>query len=192
VKHSVLLTTIVCLGSLLPAQAQTPSPAPIQSAPPSPSSPPIQIGLDQLASKAKETVNITLDAAMLQLAGKFLASGKSDDSKFKKIVTSLRALCVKRFQFPEEGLYRQEDLDPVRTQLQSPGWSKLIGNRNPRESSEIYTKSDGTHITGLAVLAAQPKELTVVYIEGALLNLSDLADLAGHFGIPGGLLPGSK
>jgi hypothetical protein len=43
----------------------------------------IQINLDGLAPKAKESVEITLDSSMLQMAGKFLSSRKSDDAKVK-------------------------------------------------------------------------------------------------------------
>jgi hypothetical protein len=171
-KRAILSMMIACLGTFTPLRAQ------------------FQIGLDQLASKAKDTKDITLDGTMLQMAGKFL-SGQSDDSKLKNLLANLKTISVKSFQFAGEGEYRQEDLQPVRAQLQSPGWSKLIGSRNARESSDIYAKSDGSHIVGIAVIAAQPKELTVVYIEGAI-SLSDLADLAGHFGIPKHLLPGDK
>jgi hypothetical protein len=161
-----------CLG-MLTAQAQ------------------IQIGLDQLAPKAKETVDIKLDGAMLQLASKFLSAGKSDDDKFAKLINGLKAIAVKRFEFAQEGQYRPEDLDAVRAQLQAPGWAKIIGNRSGRETSEIYLKSDTGHITGLAILAAEPKELTVVDIEGAV-DLNDLGDLAGRFGIPGNILPNAN
>jgi hypothetical protein len=173
-KRAILWMTIACLGTLGPLRAQ------------------IQLGnLDQLASKAKETADITLDGALLQLAGKFLSSDKGDDSKVKRMLTSLKAISVKHFEFAAEGQYRQEDLQPIRAQLQGPGWSKIIGNRSARESSEIYTKTDGTRITGIAILAAEPKELSVVYIEGTV-DLNDLADLAGHFGIPQNIVPKDK
>jgi len=151
----------------------------------------IQIGLDQLASKAKETVDITLDGAMLQMAGKFFSGGKSDDSKAKNLLANLKAISVKNFEFAQEGQYRQEDLDPIRAQLKAPGWSKILGDRSDKETSEIFTKSDGTRITGFAILAAEPKELTVVYIEGAI-DLADLAQLGGRFGIPPGVVPDGK
>jgi hypothetical protein len=154
----------------------------------------LQIGLDQLAPKAKNTVDITLDGAMLQMAGKFLSghkSGDAENAKAKNLLANLKAISVKSFEFAEEGQYRQEDLDPVRAQLKAPGWSKIIGNRNDKESSEIFARADGTRITGFAILTAEPKELTVIYVEGAI-DLADLAQLGGRFGIPAGVIPDSK
>jgi hypothetical protein len=175
-KRALLLLGIVALAPVVPLAAQ------------------IQIGLDQLAAKAKETVDNTLDGAKLQLAGKFFSgskSGDSDSSKAKNLLSNLKAISVKNFEFAQEGQYRQEDLDPIRAQLKTPGWSKILGDRSDKESSEIYTKSDGTRITGFAILAAEPKELTVVYIEGTL-DLADLAQLGGRFGIPAGVVPDGK
>jgi len=172
-KRAILVLGIVTLATVIPLSAQ------------------IQIGLDQLAAKAKESTDITLDGAMLQMASKFLAGGKSDDSKAKNLLANLKAITVKNFEFAQEGQYRQEDLDPIRAQLKAPGWAKIIGNRSDTESSEIYTKSDGARITGFAILAAEPKELTVVYIEGTL-DLADLAQLGGRFGIPPGVVPDGK
>jgi hypothetical protein len=175
-KRALLLLGIAALAAVAPLSAQ------------------IQIGLDQLAAKAKETVDITLDGAMLQMAGRFFSgskSGDADSSKAKNLLANLKAISVKSFEFAQEGQYRQEDLDPVRAQLKAPGWSKILGNKSDKESSEIYTKSDGTRITGFAILAAEPKELTVVYIEGSI-DLADLAQLGGRFGIPAGVVPGTK
>jgi hypothetical protein len=175
-KRAILLWAVTTLVAVGPLSAQ------------------IQIGLDQLASKAKETVDITLDGAMLQLAGKFFSGSKSDDSdssKAKNLLSNLKAISVKNFEFAQEGQYRQEDLDPIRAQLKTPGWSKILSDHSDKETSEIYTKSDGTRITGFAILAAEPKELTVVYIEGTL-DLADLAQLGGRFGIPAGVVPDGK
>jgi hypothetical protein len=44
-------------------------------------------------------------------------------------------------------------------------------------------KLDDDHIGGLVILAAEPKELTVVDIVGSI-SLEDLSALGGHFGIP--------
>jgi len=161
--------------------------APLAAQPPQ-----IQIGLDDLAAKAKESVNISLDAAMLKLAGAFFSGGKKDkssdaDAGTQKLISGLKNITVKSFTFDQEGLYKLAELDPVRAQLRTAGWGKMVGVQEKGELTEVYTKSDGGQIAGLAVLAAEPKELTVVYIEGNI-DLAKLADLAGHFGIPA--LPG--
>src|SRR6202035_3073197 len=70
-------------------------------------------GLDGLASKAKESVDITLDSSLLQMVGPFLAGaakdGKDGDS-IRQLLTGLKAITVRSFQFKETGQYRIEDL----------------------------------------------------------------------------------
>jgi hypothetical protein len=140
----------------------------------------IIIGLDDLAAKAKESVNISLDASMLQAASGFLA-GKNQDEKSKKLMEGLKALHVRTFEFEKEGQYRQEDLEPIRAQLRSPGWSRIIEVKEPRESVEIYAKTEQGKYVGFAIIAAEPDELAVIYVEGEV-GLQDLGNLGRTFG----------
>lgn len=151
----------------------------------------IQIGLDDLAAKAKESVNISLDSTMLKLAGSFFSGGKAADSGIQNLISGLKNITVRSFTFGEEGDYKMSDLDPIRSQLRSGGWAKIVGVNEKHETTEVYSKPQGSQIGGIAVLAAEPKELTVVYIEGNI-DLSKLAELAGHFGIPDLPIPGQK
>jgi hypothetical protein len=174
-----LRTVVLLLASLAPATRLTAQ---------------IQINLDGVAAKAKETAEITLDASMLQMAGNFFSSGKGDDAqKVKSLISGLKAITVRNFKFEREGQYRPEDLQPIREQLRSPGWSKVVGNENKAtgEVSEIYTKTDQGKIAGFMILSAEPKELSVVYIEGTI-DLAGLASLGGNFGIPSLPIPDQK
>ena len=145
----------------------------------------IQINLDGLASKAKESVEITLDSSMLQMAGSFLSSGKPDDAKLKNLLSGVKAITVRNFKFAQEGQYRPEDLQSIRAQLHSPGWSKVVGvdSKADRKTAEIYTKTDQGRIVGVTILSAEPKELAVIYIDGTI-DLAGLASLGANFGIP--------
>jgi len=147
-------------------------------------------GLDGLASKARESVDITLDPAMLQMAGAFLAGGGKDGNDVKSLLSSLKAITVKSFEFKETGQYRMEDLEPIRAQLRTPGWSKIISSQSKEEISEIYMRTDQGKVAGFAIIAAEPKELTVVAIEGAI-NLQDLSKLGG-LGVPAIPVPGQS
>ncbi len=49
---------------------------------------------------------------------------------------------------------------------------------------EVYIKNDSKGIGGVAIIATEPKQLTLVNIVGAI-DLESLSDLGGHFGIPG-------
>jgi Domain of unknown function (DUF4252) len=152
-------------------------------------------GLDGLASKAKESVDITLDSNLLQMAGGFLAGagkdGKDKDAdSLKQLLAGLKAITVRSYQFKETGQYRMEDLEPIRAQLRTPGWSKIISSQSKDETSEIYTRIEQGKVVGFAIIAAEPKELTVVAIEGSI-DLNDLSKLKA-LGVPSIPVPDKK
>jgi Domain of unknown function (DUF4252) len=141
--------------------------------------------LERLASKASEVVDVTLDSNLLQLAGRFLSDKDADDAKVKKLVAGLKGIYVRSFEFDKAGEYQDSDLDSIRSQLRSPAWSRIVGVHSQKsgENDEVYVKTDGGKIGGLVILAAEPKELTFVSIEGSI-DPDQLNDLGGHFGIP--------
>ena len=153
-------------------------------------------GLDGLASKAKESVDITLDSNLLQMAGGFLAgAGKDgkdgkDGDNLKQLIAGLKAITVRSFEFNETGQYRKEDLEPIRAQLRSPGWSRIINVQSKEETSEVYTRMEQGKVVGFAIIDAEPKELTVVAIEGSI-NLNDLSKLKA-LGVPSIPVPDKK
>ena len=142
-----------------------------------------QFGLEGLASKAKDSVDISLPAPMLQLASGFLSKDKSVNPEIQKLVAGLKNITVKKFTFAEEGQYTSDDLQPVRDRLRAAGWGVFLGMHGKGENTDIFTKSEGGQIAGIAVVKAEPKEVKVVYIEG-VIDLVGLANLAGQFGIP--------
>ena len=83
---------------------------------------------------------------------------------------------MRSFQFNETGQYRMEDVEPIRRQLRTPGWSKIVSAQSKEETSEVYTRMEQGKVVGFAIIAAEPKELTVVAIEGTI-DLNDLAEL---------------
>ena len=151
----------------------------------------VQLSLDSLAAKAKDAVDISLPLPMLQMATGFLSKDKSMDPQIQKLIAGLKNITVKKYNFAEEGQYRPEDLQPVRDQLRAAGWGVMIGKHEKGENTDIWAKSEGGLMTGIAVVKADPKQVTVVYIEGAI-DLVGLAGLAGQFGIPALGLPGQK
>jgi hypothetical protein len=140
--------------------------------------------LERLATKASDVVDVTLDANMLQLASRFL-SNKGDDAQVKKLIAGLRAIYVRNFEFAKEGEYQESDIEPIRAQLKNPAWSRIVGVRSTKsgENSEVYIKTENNKVGGLVVLAAEPRELTIVSIEGSI-DPDQLNELGGHFGIP--------
>jgi len=141
--------------------------------------------LDKLASRAAETVEVSLDERLLRIAAKFLKSEDPDEAKIKELVSGLKGVYVRVFEFENPGEYTTNDLEVMRSQLQAPGWTKIVGVRSRRdgENVDVYLKYQGDNVLGLAILAAEPKELTVVNIVGPI-DLEKLSQLEGQFGIP--------
>jgi hypothetical protein len=139
--------------------------------------------LDRLAAKASETADVTLDGSLLKLGAKFLSADDPDQAKVKKLVAGLKGIYVRTFEFENEGEYSEADVASIRKQLQSPGWSRIVGVRSKKdkENAEVYLKTDGPD-GGLAIICANPKELTVVSIVGKI-DVNELSEL-GHFGVP--------
>jgi hypothetical protein len=141
--------------------------------------------VERLASKAVESVDVMLDGALLQLAGRFLSGHKPDEARVKNMLGGLKGIYVRSFEFSQEGEYSAEDVEAIRSQLRVPGWSKILGvvSKKDKEHTEIYIKAEGSRVGGLVILAAEPKELTLVHINGSI-DLDKLSELGGHFGIP--------
>jgi hypothetical protein len=145
--------------------------------------------LEKLGTKAAEVTNVTLDGDMLQLAAKFLDLDKEDTeaAQVKDLVKRLKGIYVMSFEFDEPNQYSAADVEEIRTQLTAPGWSRIIENRDKRnaENNEIYLMKDASNnVAGIAILVAEPKELTVVNIVGPV-DVDKLSVLSGKFGIPG-------
>jgi Domain of unknown function (DUF4252) len=141
--------------------------------------------VDRLAAKASKVVDVTMDANLLQLAGRFLSDKDADDAQVKKLIGGLKGIYVRSFQFDMPGEYQDSDIEPVRTQLHTPAWSRIVGVRDSKshDNSEVFIKVENGKIGGLAILVTDPKQLTIVSIEGSI-DPDQLNELGGHFGIP--------
>jgi len=141
--------------------------------------------LDKLASRAAQTVEVSLDERLLRIAAKFLRSEDPDEARIKELVAGLKGVYVRVFEFENSGEYLAADIEALRSQLQVPGWTKIVGVRSKRDGQnvEVYLKYQGDNVSGLAILAVEPKELTVVNIVGPI-DLEKLSQLEGQFGIP--------
>jgi uncharacterized protein DUF4252 len=142
--------------------------------------------LDKFAAKASETVDVTLDGPLLKMAAKFLSNDSPDEARIKKLVGGLKGIYVKSFEFDEAGLFTEKDVMGIRSQLHAPEWSRIVGVRSKRdgENVEVFIRTgSGGQAGGLAIIAAEPKELTVVQLVGSI-DLDELSSLGGSFGIP--------
>ncbi len=145
----------------------------------------LKINLDKLATKASESVEITIDERLLKLAAKLLSSSTPDEARIKELVAGLKGVYVRSYEFDQPGGYSSSDVEEIRAQLRAPGWSKIVGVRSRKEGEnvEVFTLLSGNNIVALAIIAADPKELTLVNIVGPI-DLEKLSQLEGQLGIP--------
>ena len=145
----------------------------------------IPVNVERLAAKAVETVNVTVDGAMLQLAGKFLSSSDPDQKQVKTLIDNLKGIYVRSFEFANEGEYTAADVESLRSQLHAPEWSRMVAvtSKKGGDNVDVFLRMVKDKVTGLVVIAAEPKELTFVNIVGPI-DLDQLSSLSGQFGIP--------
>lgn len=147
----------------------------------------LQLGhLDRLEQIADQTVDVTVDQKVLNLAKIFLAKTKDPDKrKVRELIGEIEGIYVKHFTFEKAGQYSLADIEAIRVQLNGPGWERMANVRSKRNNQnlDVYTMINGNSIGGLAVIAAEEKELTIVNIIGPI-DLEKLMDLEGSFSIP--------
>jgi hypothetical protein len=138
-----------------------------------------------LAQKATESVTITLDPALLAMAGRFLDGNDPQDAATQEVLKGLRGIYVRSYTFDKDSAYQQADIDAVRAQLSAPGWNRLVGthSRKSRADVDIYIMIDNNQAIGLALIASEPRQFTIVNIIGAI-DLDKLHKLEGQFGVP--------
>jgi hypothetical protein len=138
-----------------------------------------------LAAKASDSVTITLDASMLALAGRFLDSNDPDQAAAEDAIKGLQSIIVRSYTFDQEAAYKPSDLDGIRSQLSAPGWNRLLQTRSQKSHAnvEIYLMTNGDKAVGLAVIASEPRQLTIVNIIGSI-DLEKLHKIEGRFGVP--------
>lgn len=136
-----------------------------------------------LAQKANETVEVKLDGKMLELAAKFLSSEDAEEAEVREIVQGLQGIYIYSFTFDKDWEYDKSVAEAVRRQI-GPGWEKMITVRSrTKENVDIWVRPGATVLDGIFIVAAEPREFTVVNIVGSI-DIDKLSRLEGQFGIP--------
>jgi hypothetical protein len=161
-----IITLALTLTAAVPASAQR-----------------INLDFPALADRASEVVDVTLDASMLRLAAKFLSGHDSDERAVREMINGLEGIYVRSYAFDREGEYDRGLIDKVKSQLGAT-WKPLVTVRSKtKENVNIMADLRGDKIVGLVIIAAEPREFTIVNIQGPI-DIDRLADLSGQFGIP--------
>jgi len=140
-----------------------------------------------LRQKATDSTDITIDGFLMRIAQKFAANHAADEAHDEalSLLNDIKSVRVRNFTFDTDDAYSRADIDSVRKQLQGPGWSALatVHRREPREDVDVYVCLEDGKVKGLAVIASEPREFTIVNIVGSI-DLDKIAQLEGQFGIP--------
>jgi hypothetical protein len=161
-----LALTAVTFGVAAPAAAQK-----------------INLDFPGLADRATEVVDVTLDASMLRMAAKFLSNDDRDERAVRDMIGGLEGIYVRSYEFAHEGEYDLALVDRIKSQLGAT-WKPVVTVRSKtKDNVNILANMQGEKVTGLVIISAEPREFTVVNINGPI-DIDRLADLEGKFGIP--------
>lgn len=137
-----------------------------------------------LTEKASESVNVTFGPELLGLAARFLGTDDPEEAAAKKLVSSLTGVYVRNYTFDTDFAYPKADVEAVRRQLSAPGWTRMVETRSRKENTDVdvYMLIENGRAQGLAVIASEPREFTIVNIVGSI-DLEQLHDLQ-KLGVP--------
>lgn len=137
-----------------------------------------------LRDKAVETVEVDVGGFLLRLAKRFTRDEAANDPHLR-LLQDIDAVKVRSFKFDRDGAYSPSDVAAVRDQLKGPEWNAIarVHKRDPLEDIDVFVCFDDGKACGIAVIAAQARELTFVNVVGRI-DIDSLAELEGEFGIP--------
>jgi len=143
-----------------------------------------------LRGVASESTDITIDGFLLRIAKKFakhgVHEGDQEAAAALELIQDIKSVRVRNFAFDSDNAYSRADIDNVRKQLRAPGWSSLVTihkRGDDGEDVDVYVCMENDKVMGLAVIAAEPREFTIVNIVGSI-DLAKVSQLGGEFGIP--------
>jgi Domain of unknown function (DUF4252) len=168
--HRLCLAALACFVLAARADAQSPSPELRLPA------------FDHLRSQATEAVDLTLGPLPFSLVGSLIDDRDADSAETRALFRGLHRLAVRHYEFASDFVYAKADLDAVRAQLAQPGWSRIahVRDQKKQEDIDIYLAVDKDRIMGLAIVASEPREFTIVNASGSL-SMDTVNALRGRF-----------
>jgi hypothetical protein len=129
----------------------------------------------ELAARASEATEITLDKKMLSLASRVMDGKDTYDDATRQLIENLDGIYIRNYEFDKEGLFTAEQVEQLRKNYETGEWSSLVRNRDRKtgESSDIMVKLVNGESHGLFILNVEPKEISMVLVLGPV-QMSDL------------------
>jgi hypothetical protein len=163
-----ILNALACLALPLLALAQSPE----LKLPP----------FEDLQQRAVDSVDVTFGPVPLSLMGLLMDDSDKDAASLKKALVGLKSVRVRSFRFNSDFEYSKADIDAVRGQLSGPGWKQLVQTRDreKNEAVDVYLAMNDHTITGIAIIASDPRKFTIVNVVGSL-DMDQVAKLRKTF-----------
>lgn len=168
-RIGALALMVAAFALLARAQDGLPLPSPVEK---------------ELAARASDVTEVTLDKNMLGFASQFMNDKDEDQAHVRKLISGLKGIYVRDYEFDKEGQYSMDDVAKLRAQFETPEWSPVVRarERNSKETTEVMMKMLNGEPQGIFVLDAEPKELAIVLILGPI-RMEDLGELRGVTGL---------
>jgi len=179
-KNRILTFVLGAAALAAPALAQTA---------PWPASSPIE---KELAARASNVTEVTLDKDRLKFAAKFMGRRDTSDAGLQQLIEGLDGIYVRDYEFDKAGQFSGEEVEQLRKSFETGAWSPLVRDRDRKsgESTDVMVKLVNGKQCGMFILDVEPKEISIVQILGHV-NMEDLGKLKGIGGL-GALGEGEK
>jgi hypothetical protein len=157
------------------ASAQAPSGSPLLLPP--------QVERD-LAAKASNATEVTLNKDMLGFASKFMNGKDKDQAAASQLIQGLDGIYVRDYEFDKEGAYSMDDIEKLRQAIETPEWTPMVRDRERKgaEINDVMVKMVNGETKGMFILSAEPKEISIVLILGNI-RMDQLGMLKGIGGL---------
>ena len=147
---------------------------------------------ENLRHVATDSVDITIDGALLKLAKHFARKAAQDDGDDAdddraalEVLQGVQSVRVRSFKFNEDNAYPMSDIDAIRRQLDNPSWNRIVQvhKRDPQQDVDVFVCLEDGKARGVTVISAEPREFTIVNVVGDI-DVDKFAKLEGKFSIP--------
>jgi hypothetical protein len=171
-KNRIAIIVLASAALAASAWAQT-SPLPLP--------PPVE---KELAARASDVTEVTLNKNMLGFAAKFMNNKDSDQAATRNLIEGLDGIYVRTYEFDKEGQYSAEEIEKLRAYFETSEWSPIVRERESKkgETTDVMVKMVNGENRGMFILTAEPKELTIVLILGPI-KMEELGQLRGLGGL---------
>ena len=139
----------------------------------------LELKFEGLAARASDKTEVDLDGSILKLVLPQVQAKKDKDGKtsINDLLSGLQEVHVRNYEFDKAGAYSDKDLEPLRKQVsEGSGWLRIVNVREKNDTTEVFVQSQGGKVSSCLILAAEAKELSVVYLMGAL-TLAQMKEL---------------